>query len=317
MSSLKSEMLTLFEQNRGTLISGGMMADKFGVSRSAVWKAVEALRRNGYIIESAANSGYVFSNDNDILSEEGICAFLGEKRRGMRIICLDETDSTNSEAKRTAAAENGPLLIAANSQTAGRGRMGRSFYSPKNTGLYMTLALDTGERTEDAVKLTCAASVAVVRAIESITGLKPSIKWVNDIYFGGSKVCGILTEGVFDLNTGRMGRVLIGIGINVSTQSFPEELDSAVSLNVPSLVRNRLAARAADELMDIVEGEKEWIECYRAHSAVLGRTITYFEHGMGIRAKAVGIEDDGGLAVINADGTKAVLKSGEISVRLS
>ena len=315
MSTLKNRVLEILELNRGRSVSGSAAAEQLGVTRSAVWKTVEALRREGYVIESATNSGYMLSRENDKLSAEGIRVFLSESRRKMRIICLDETDSTNSEAKRITAAEKEPLLIAANSQTAGRGRMGRSFYSPGDTGLYMTLALDTGERVEDAVKLTCAASVAVVRAIEELTDVRPGIKWVNDVFVGDKKVCGILTEGLFDLETGRMARVLVGIGINVSTEVFPPGIHAA-SLNCVRLKRNRLAARVTDELMDITEGKKDWLDCYRARSVVIGRDITYVKNGISVSARAIGVEQDGGLLVINENNERSVLKSGEISVRL-
>ena len=116
---------------------------------------------------------------------------------------LKSVDSTNNEAKRmTANGFRENALIVANEQTKGRGRLGREFYSPKNTGIYMSFLLSTDVKISDAVQITTATAVAVVRAIESLTDLRPMIKWVNDVYLGNKKVCGILTEAVTDFETG-------------------------------------------------------------------------------------------------------------------
>ena len=256
----------------------------------------------------------------DILSATGISVLLPSQLRGLRIFAYDSIDSTSTEARRLiAAGEIGDAaLVTANSQTAGRGRQGRSFFSPADTGLYMTLAIRTAADFADAVSLTTMASVAAVRAIKRLTPLEPQIKWVNDIYIGGKKVCGILTEAVGAFGSGEV-YILIGVGVNISTADFPSEIENvAASLGQP-LSRNALAAELTAELMSFAENlaDKSYIDEYRAHSLVIGRDITYTRAGEITAARAVGIDENGGLEVEHADGSRDTLRSGEISVRLA
>lgn len=259
------------------------------------------------------------SADAGELSAERISALL--ERPGVRVTVLDCVDSTNSEAKRRAAAGVcGTELIAAVRQTAGRGRMGRSFYSPADTGLYMSLLLPCPEGFERAVYSTTAAAAAVVRAIERLTPLRPMIKWVNDIYLDGRKICGILTEAVTDSVTGALSGVVVGVGVNLKTSCFPPELEHiASSLGEAAPDRCALAAAITDELLAITDAlpDRSFLEFYRSRSLVIGRRITYTANGAAHGALAVGIDGQGGLIVRTDSGEKITLSSGEISLRLA
>ena len=314
--SLKSDILSALERSGGAPVSGQELSERFGVSRSAVWKAVNALRRDGHDISSSTNIGYSLVSESDSISAEGIRAALPESRRGIDIEVLSETGSTNNEAKRLIAeGRDGYLLVAADRQTAGKGRLGRTFFSPSGS-LYMSLAFRVDTEIADAVRLTTAAAVAVVRAIEELTPLRPQIKWVNDVYLDGKKICGILTEGVTDMESGRVRHMVIGIGLNCGTEEFPPELrDIAASIDRGGVSRSRFAAHIASELIDCIEGAP-FLDFYREHSLVIGREIWFIQDGVSTPATAVGIDDSGALIVRLRDGGTKLLNTGEISVRL-
>ncbi|MDO4396216.1 MAG: biotin--[acetyl-CoA-carboxylase] ligase [Clostridia bacterium] len=226
----RDQLLELFEKNKGSYFSGEEIAEKLGISRTAVWKAVQSLKNEGYKIEAVRNKGYSLATDTDILSAQGIEKYLrdavgvgdeaGAGRNGnakVTLNVLSEVDSTNVVAreKATAGAPDGYTVVAG-SQTKGRGRMGRAFYSPAGTGVYMSLVLRPKNFSpQNAVKLTTMAAVAVCRAIEKVSGEKAEIKWVNDVYVRGKKVCGILREASFNLEDGSLEYAVLGIGINV------------------------------------------------------------------------------------------------------
>ena len=322
--STKSRVLEYLEGHRGVEVSGQGLADELGVSRNAVWKAVAALREDGYEIESGTNRGHRFSERNDILSAEGVRAALPVPLKGLNIVCLNEIDSTNNEAKRRiASGEGAPLLIAAASQTAGRGRRGRSFASPAG-GAYFTLVLDNPAGGGQAVLATMAAAVAVVRALDACCIDSGGIKWVNDIYVGGLKVCGILSEAVSDLESGLVANVVVGIGINLDSASIPDELAGragAVSLR-SGIDKNRLIAETVAAFLSIDplccgdEGRRALVEEYRARSIIIGRPIEYEESGEMLPGVARAIDDDGALVVELPDGAFKTLHGGEVTIRL-
>ena len=318
--SLKSEILKELEANRDTDLSGQMLAEKLGVSRNAVWKAVNALKDVGYTILSGQNKGYRLAENNDLISAEGIKNHLSEKNKKLAIYIYKEIDSTNNEAKRLIAgglAVN--ALIAAEAQTAGRGRFGRQFYSPEQSGIYMTVVVNPQFNINDAVLITSAASVAVVRAIEKLTDKKPQIKWVNDVYLDDKKICGILTEATTSFETGTVQSIIIGIGINISTADFPIELrDVATALHPDGITRNKLIAAVADNLLELTENltDRSFLDDYRSHSLVIGKQIDYYKNSEKFNAYVVAIDETGGLVIRNADGSEETLRSGEISVRV-
>ena len=245
------------------------------------------------------------------------------KDRGITPIYFDTVDSTSSAARRYAAdgAVTSPALFIADSQSAGRGRLGRSFYSPASTGIYETLLLDvTCDSPASLSLVTSAVAVAVSDAILEVMGIDCRIKWVNDVYVGAKKAGGILTESFF---VGERRMLAIGVGVNLSTESFPTELkDIATSLcDSPSeSIRASLTCRIAANIFDIYErvrsGDRGFMDEYRRRSAVLGKRITFTQNGIAQSGLATEINDEGHLSVALDDGTRATLSSGEISVRL-
>ena len=200
--SVKSRLLELLEQNRGITISGEQMARELDCTRAAVWKAVKALQQEGYEIEAGPNKGYMLSEDNNILAEEGIRPLLRQPEVYLKL--YQETDSTNRAAKQAAIAgeaRHGSVILACG-QSCGRGRRGRSFYSPSQAGLYLSVILQPQGNLRESLLLTTEAAVAVYKAIRKVTGIELDIKWVNDLYYKGKKVCGILTEAITDFESG-------------------------------------------------------------------------------------------------------------------
>ena len=241
------------------------------------------------------------------------------KTAQVRTVCVESVDSTNTLARSMInSGDNSLLLIAADMQTGGRGRNGKSFYSENKGSVYMTAVVHPNLSFEDSVGITTASAVAVSRAVESVTGKKTDIKWVNDLYYGGRKVCGILCEAVAE--KGSVKSVIIGVGINLAACEFPDELDSiAGTLGCDSSLREVLIAAVADELFSLEFGAlgEKILDEYRAKSLVIGKKIDYFINGQKNTATAIGIDGCGGLIVQKDDGTSDVLNSGEISVRLN
>ena len=313
--ALKNEILSELEKHRGQPLSGQELSAKYGVSRSAVWKAVNVLKGEGHRISSLGKQGYVMETESDVLSPEAIRSALPQRLRDMDILVLPETTSTNNEAKRLIAEGiTGYTLVVADTQTAGKGRLGRSFFSPEGS-IYMSLAFRTDAEIADAVKLTTAASVAVAKAVEALTPSRPQIKWVNDVYLDGKKICGILTEGVTDMESGRVRHIVIGIGLNCGTEPFPPELrEIAASIDRRGVSRSRFVAAMVTELVACIEG-RDFMDDYRARSCVLGKKINCIKNGVVTPAEALAIDDDGALIVRLEDGSWQRLNTGEISVR--
>lgn len=336
----KKQVLSLFENKRGQNISGEHIAEQLGVSRNAVWKAVKELEKDGYRINAVTNKGYCFSPDNDILSVEGILPFLEKKHS--QIIVHNTLESTNKTAKEMAISEavHGTVIIA-NHQTAGKGRFGRPFFSPAGHGIYMSFILrpDALWLTTPTL-ITAFAAVAVCEAIEIVCKCKnpPQIKWVNDIFLNGKKICGILTEAVTDFESSTIDWVVVGIGINFSTpnEGVPEALNDIAgaifSGDSPTTTRNHLIgevmnrmmtvckcenSQSEDEQSEAPDHERELLKKYKARLLMMGKKITVIESTQTYEAIAVDIDDIGRLVVKKNDGELAVLSSGEISVKLS
>ena len=213
----KERLLALLEAHKGEYLSGEELAGQLNISRTAVWKAIKSLRSAGYEIQAAQNRGYCLDASTDVLSVQGIRNYLEPCAQGCQLELIPCTVSTNALVRQRAAggAAEG-LVILANQQTKGRGRMGREFYSPPDTGLYMSLLLRPGAiPPAQAIHITTMAAVAACLAIDALCPRQPQIKWVNDILLRGKKVCGILTEGSFDLETGKLDDVVLGVGFNV------------------------------------------------------------------------------------------------------
>lgn len=238
------------------------------------------------------------------------------------IIVMDEVDSTNLEIKRLArsGAKNGTVVIAEH-QTSGRGRLGRSFFSPTGRGIYMSLLLKPSFEEERAVLVTTAVSVAVCRAIEKISGKQPLIKWVNDLYLNGKKICGILTEAIRDAKSGKIEYIVIGIGINCAKSEFPDDIKNiagSICEKEEEISRNELIAEIIKEinLMGNLADSRDFIDEYKRRSLVIGKDIRILGKTER-KATAIDIDANGGLVVKLSNGETKILSSGEISIRLS
>ena len=252
------------------------------------------------------------------LTEAEIRRFM--KRDDLSLIILQSVDSTNNEAKRYALSGGAaPAGFVAEEQTAGRGRMGRSFYSPGGTGLYVSFLYPVGERTQESVVgITSAAAVALLRAVHRVCGMECRIKWVNDLQNPeGKKLAGILAESFF---AGAEKFVVIGIGVNLSTENFPDEISGrAASIGAGKLVRCALCGVLADELTGLWEAlpDRGYMAEYRRASCVLGKPVCYTQNGVSRFGVAEEIDDEGGLWIAGDDGKRVRLASGEISLRVT
>ncbi len=235
------------------------------------------------------------------------------------IFLFESIDSTNSEAKRRIV--NGfteDAVFVAKHQTAGRGRCGKSFYSPANSGLYFSALLHPDTDIEDTVSITTAAAVVVANVIEKQTKKHPKIKWVNDIFIDNKKVCGILAEAISDFKIGKTKVVIIGIGINLTTENFPDDISQTAG-NVGEISDiNLLVAELFCGLKDICAQlkDKSFMDSYREKSLVLGKRVSFSKNGIDYSATALDILNDGSLKVLTENGETMYLNSGEVSVRL-
>ncbi|MGN1340385.1 MAG: biotin--[acetyl-CoA-carboxylase] ligase [Oscillospiraceae bacterium] len=314
--AIKNDVAALLEQSRGTAVSGQELADRLGVSRAAVWKAVKQLQQEGYRISAGTNRGYVLEPETDVLTEAGIRNSLPKKYSGLPVKVYRTVGSTNTEAK-AAALQGAPhgSIIAADGQSTGRGRLGKSFYSPEGTGLYMSVILKPNMPLSDCTYITMAAAVALVDSIERVCGITAGIKWVNDIFCRGKKVAGVLTEAISDFESGMAETVIVGAGVNISTADFPEDIAGiAGSLGVFAQ-RSRLCADIAANLLDYTENSSHdaLVEKYRAHSLLTGREITFLQNGV-MRSGRVAEIDPCGCLVVETPEGREVLRSGEVSV---
>lgn len=258
----------------------------------------------------------------DLLSEKEIRKHLSNDSFCRDIIILNEVDSTNNYAKESASkgASHG-TLVTAETQTAGKGRLGRKFCSPKGSGIYMSLILRLDSEIETSLLITSAIAVAVMRAIKKVCGVQTEIKWINDIYLNGKKLCGILTEASVDFQNNKLRYTVIGIGINLSDEAFPPEIkEIAAALSEvceKSISRNELIAEIINQTEIVVDGldKGEFFEDYKKHSFVLGSVVNVITPVGSYKAEAVDITKSGHLLVKTENGEINELNSGEISIR--
>lgn len=325
MRSTKEILLELLESGRGESLSGQQLAERLGVSRAAVWKAMDALKKEGHRIEAANNRGYRLLPESDVLTFASMAPWLPKGYDPALLRVFPEVDSTNTAVRRLAAegVPEGTCVVAAR-QTGGKGRRGRSFCSPEG-GVYLSMALRPQLTAEESAQVTTAAAVQVCRTIEALCGLRPAIKWVNDLMLGGKKICGILTEASVNLETGMPDYLVLGVGVNLKAPEggFPAELAQIAGALYPGelppgLTRGRFAAALLENLLPVSQlcGRPEIIEEYRARCPLPGHWATVITAGQpSWQAKVVGISDVCGLIVEKPDGTRTELRSGEVSVR--
>lgn len=318
----KEKVLMYLIEHKGEVISGQELADKLAISRTSIWKAIKTLQTEGYQIEATTNKGYLLAHEPDVLSKSFLYSQLTDKPDVLEV--HKQVGSTNDEAKKIVTERFvGKGVLLAEEQTNGRGRLGRQFYSPTQTGLYMSLIYPNKQQA-NAGSVTTAAAVAVCKAIEKLTDKKPVIKWVNDIFLEGRKICGILTEGVINFETGTIDSIIVGIGLNVKVASMiPEEFQSIIGSiytheETSKVTRNQFAAEIINQLDIIYQNldHNNYLDDYRERCFVLGRSVTFTEGQTTYKGIAKSIDDEGGLVVKLESGEWKTVRFGEISIQV-
>ena len=323
---MKNSVLSLLEEAGDAFLSGEEISARLGVTRAAVWKQVKKLRETGYEIEAVTHLGYRLIGRPDALDRAQICAWLEGHPWEGQITVLETVDSTNNLAKREAlkGAPHGSVYLS-DEQTGGRGRQGKAFVSPRGKGLYLSVLLRPRCAPAQIPHGTAMAAVAACDAVEAACGIRPGIKWTNDLILGEKKLAGILTELSAEWESGTLESLVIGIGINCSHREsdFPEELQQkATSLLIEtgqSIDRNLLAVKLIKRLYrlseDLLTAKSEWLRQYEMDCITLGRAVR-IQRGNHVRTgTAVGIDENGALLVRYDNGESSVVFSGEVSVR--
>ena len=320
---MKGEILKLLKETDG-YISGQELCEKFGVSRTAVWKVINQLKEEGYEIEAVRNKGYILKGSADVLSKEELESTIHTKWAGTQGAFFEETDSTNNEIRRLAeqGAPHGTLAVAER-QLGGKGRRGRVWTSPAGVGIWMSMLLRPQIDPMAASMLTLVMALSTRRGIEKATGLKSEIKWPNDLVLNKKKICGILTEMSTELM--EIQYVIPGTGINVNQMEFPDDIKAtATSLRIESgKIQKRSEIIAA--IMEAFEGYYDTfietqdmsglIEEYNANLVNLGNEVCVLDPAGEYRGVSEGINKEGALLVRLSDGTLKEIISGEVSVR--
>lgn len=321
--TVKQKLLELFELNKGSFLSGAEIAHSLSCTRGAVWKAVKSLQDEGYEITAVSGKGYRLEMHTDVISEKGIKRYLSPECQWLTVKVHKIINSTNIKL-RELASEGAPegTVVISGEQTKGRGRLGRSFFSPSDTGVFMSLLLRPVMTADSAVKITTAAAVSVAEAIEELSGKSADIKWVNDIYMNGKKVCGILTEAAFSLENGGLEYAVLGIGVNAYApeNGFPDDIkDIAGSVfdERKDDMRNKLAAEILSRFLKYYSeiSQSTYLDGYRKRLMWKGEKINVISGNTNIPAVLSDVDKDCRLLVEYENGEKAVLSSGEISIR--
>ncbi len=312
---MRKEIIEILK-DKNDYISGEEIGNILGISRAAVWKNIEALRKKGYIIESVSNKGYRLADSTDVLSEKDIAYD--------KVLYKPEIDSTNEEGKRQAAkgCEDG-LLIICDDQTAGKGRLGRSWQAEKNRGIYMSMVLYPDIMPTEIPQITLVTGIAVMRAINNVTGLKTQIKWPNDIIINGKKLAGILAEMSAEME--KVNYVVIGIGINVNMKSFEGELkEKATSLYIEtgkrfkrSLIINEFVKEFEICYNEFCKnGFTPFVKEYNENCANAGKAVKTVGGRTNIEGISKGVNEKGEILIETDKGLTAVM-AGEVSIRSS
>jgi len=310
--------------SRGGFVSGQQIADALGVSRNAVWKAVERIRREGYEIEAVTGKGYRLSGRRDAFGENAVKEGIKTEYLGHEVIFFDRIDSTNDEIKRRAdrGAKEG-LLAVADVQDKGKGRRGRSWANPPGVNIAMSLLLRPDLSPNTAPMLTLVMAMACAEGIKKVTDLDALIKWPNDIVINGRKCVGILTEMTAEPDY--IKDVIIGVGINVNNTDFPGEIEkTATSLYLES-GKKQPRAQIASQIINSFEvlydrfKEQGTLESlsdrYNSMCVNVGRRVCVMDPKGAYEADALGINDRGELRVRDDSGSESLVYAGEVSVR--
>ena len=308
-------------------LSGEEMSRALGVTRAAVWKEVEALRQAGWPIESSTRKGYRLAGPPPSLSAPYIAAQLDRGNVFAGNIAVEPlVDSTNTQLKARAAAgaPTGSVLLA-EEQSGGRGTHGRSFQSPRGEGLYLSVLLRPAlAKLQDLLTLTGWVGVAARDAVERASGAPADIKWLNDLYLNGKKLCGILTELSFLGESGEPDYVVVGMGVNMSQTAATfraqglEDIATSLALEGYPVEQNHLAVcllEALDQLnRDFPAMRAEYLARYRAHCVTLGRRVSFDGEGALQTGAVTGLEENFALRVAGDDGREHVIFSGTVKM---
>lgn len=321
--SIRQRMLKMLEEHSDTYVSGQMISEKLEVSRTAVWKHVAELRKNGYEVEAVQNKGYRILTRPNTLSKEEIGLKLTTDYIGREIHAYPSVETTQYIAHKLAhsGTEHGTVVVA-DEQTAGKGRLGRSWHSPEGSGIWTSIILRPKLPPQRAPQFTLIAAVSVVQAIRKQTGLEAEIKWPNDILINGKKVVGILTE--LQAEADQIKSVIIGMGINVNVdrEDFPSELTMATSLKIEhgqEINRSALLAAILNELENLYEeymtnGFRMIKLLWESYAISLGRKIKARTLNGVIDGIAKGITDEGVLLLEDKDGQVHKIYSADIEI---
>ncbi len=318
----KYKILEILRNREGEYISGEILSEQLNISRTAVWKGIHSLKEKGYKIEGINNKGYRFLEDAaDNISKYEIEKKLADNKLWNNVYCFETIDSTNNYAKKDIEKLFHGDIVIADEQLKGRGRMDKVFYSPKESGIYMTFILKENIFPDSIKLLSLGISNAVCRAIEEETGIIPELTW-NDIRVGEKKVCGILTEYSIEVETGKAEYLIVGIGINVNNTEFPKELrDKVTSLRIFSgqeINRKNLIISILNEIEKIVQNKKyisqrkKILYEYMERTKLLNKKVEVKVIDKKIIGTVRGINDRGGLIIIKENGRKEIIYNGEL-----
>lgn len=321
--SVSDQILDLLEGADAPL-SGEEMAAKLGVTRNTVWKAVNRLKEAGYEIEAATNRGYRLVSEQNALTPQGVRRLLAGPAERCAIQVQESVTSTNTVLK--GLAEQGGaegMVLLAQEQTQGKGRLGRTFFSPKGTGLYMSVLLRPRFFAEEALSITTAAAVAVAEAVDQVTGQHARIKWVNDVYLRGRKVCGILTEAAVDFESGGLQYAVLGMGINIREPEggfSPELAQVAGALfpgEVPAGARTRLAAAILNRFFSYYQAlpDRTFMKAYAKRSLLTGMEVTYTQGDRAGEGLVLGVDEEARLLLRLPDGREQAFSAGEVQIK--
>lgn len=328
--SVKSSVLTYLESQKSRYVSGEELAARLSCSRTAVWKAIQSLRQEGYTIKAVTNKGYLLEKDSGLLSADMISSYLNSP--DIPVMVYKKVASTNLLLRQKALESASSLpgvpslpdgsMVLAESQSAGRGHLGRGFFSPEKSGLYLSILYHPKALLAQSRLVTAAAAAAVWDAVHSVCGYDLDIKWVNDLYFQEKKVCGILTEASSSFETGEIDCIIIGIGLNLSEPDggFPPSFGSDIGAITKDgctpdglpINRNRLAAAICSTFLQLADSPSV-PEIYRSRSMILGRSVIITgPDGISQTVMPLSIENDGSLTCRTETGSICSFPYGNI-----
>lgn len=323
--TLREAVLLALKEKNGEWLSGEMLSESLNVSRTTVWNQIKTLLAEGYKVDSSSKKGYRLSSPPDILSSAEVCPELKCKVFGQtNYLYFQEIDSTNNRAK-ALAAEGYPegTVVVADMQTAGRGRRGRSWYSPSSEGIYMSVILRPVLPLHEISRISLLTAVAVAETLEEELNLPARIKWPNDILINNKKVAGILSEAVTDMDG--IEYIVVGIGVNINNQlqDFPSDFRiAATSARVeaaPSLSRVKvlqaLLERLESRYCDLLAGNfAETLQKVKSLSVVIGQELKLDTINGFLIGRAVDIDENGFLLLRDQSGIVHRIISGEITI---